>query len=159
MVVSNTWDLQGTVLAQVLFTLYTEVFKCKSDSCHIQRYTDGKATVVCIRNGQKGDYMDLILAFSDWSSMNCLILNITKAKEMAVDFRRSKFPIQPFNIQEEDIEVVQTNWTDLQNRDVLYRKGKAGSFSSTLLTFVVKCCLCFIYRSSSYPGATNLDGR
>ena len=51
---------------------------------------------------------DLITAFSDWSHKNHLLLNTSKTKEMILDFRMSKPPLQPVNNCGVDIEVVPT---------------------------------------------------
>ena len=42
---SSTGAPQGTVLAPLLFTLYTADFKYTSESCHIQKYSDDTAIV------------------------------------------------------------------------------------------------------------------
>lgn len=96
------------LLAPFLFNLLTSDFKYNSDSCHIQKYSDDTAIVACIRDGQEGEYRDLVKAFSDWSNKNCLLLNTTKTKEVVLDFRRSKIHLQPVCIWGEVIEVVQS---------------------------------------------------
>ena len=94
--------------------------------------------MACIRNGQESEYRDLIKAFSDWSHKNCLILNTSKTKEMIMDFRKSKPPLQIVNICGVDIEVVTSykylgvhldnklDWS--LNTDTLYKKGQSHLF-------------------------------
>lgn len=135
---SSTGAPQGTVLAPFLFTLYTADFKYTSESCHIQKYSDDTAIVACIRNGQESEYRDLIKAFSDWSNENHLLLNTSKTKEMIIDFRRFKPPLQPVNTGGVDIEVVPSykylgvyldnklDWS--LNTDALYKKGQSRLF-------------------------------
>ena len=52
-----------------------------------------------MRKGQEGEDRDLVKTFTDWSEKNSLLLNTTKTKEMVEDFRRSKPPPHPRNIQ------------------------------------------------------------
>lgn len=44
-VVSNTGAPQGTVLSPFLFTLYTTDFSYRSESCHLQKFSDDSAIV------------------------------------------------------------------------------------------------------------------
>lgn len=63
---SSTRVPRGAVLALFLFTLYMSDFKYNTELCHLQKYKDDTATVVCIRNGQEQAYSDLVEAFRDW---------------------------------------------------------------------------------------------
>ena len=125
-------------MAPFLFTLYAADFKNRSESCHIQKYSDDTAIVACIRSGQEEEYRELTRAFSDWCNENCLLLNTSKTKEMVIDFRRSKHQLQPVSMRGEVIEEVQTykylgvhldnklDWST--NTDALYRKGQSRLF-------------------------------
>ncbi|KAF7642264.1 hypothetical protein LDENG_00261190 [Lucifuga dentata] len=93
MVVSNTGAPQGTVLAPFLFTLYTSDFTYNSESCHLQKFADDSAIVGCVRRGQEEEYRRLISDFVVWCNQNHMQLNVTKTKEMVVDFRRTKTPL------------------------------------------------------------------
>ncbi len=83
--VSSTGAPQGTVLVPFLFTWHTADFRDNTELCHIQKYSDGTATVACVRDGQEQEYRDLAKAFTYWSNTNCLLLN-TSTKELVVDF-------------------------------------------------------------------------
>ncbi|KAI4902092.1 hypothetical protein NFI96_000918 [Prochilodus magdalenae] len=89
-VISSTGAPQGTVLSPVLFTLYTSDFKYNSELCHMQKFSDDTAIVGCVRNGQEREYRSLVEDFVEWCTTNHLKLNITKTKEMCIDFRRSR---------------------------------------------------------------------
>ena len=52
-----------------------------------------------MRKAHEGEYRDLVKAFTDWSEKNVLLLKTTRTKEMEVDFRKSKPPPYPVNIQ------------------------------------------------------------
>ena len=78
----STGAPQGTVLAPILFTLYTSDFRNNSKSCHIQKYSDDTAVVACVRGTQQKKYRDLVESINGWSKKNCLLLNTTKTKEL-----------------------------------------------------------------------------
>ncbi|KAI4905608.1 hypothetical protein NFI96_026862, partial [Prochilodus magdalenae] len=87
-VVSSTGAPQGTVLSPVLFTLYTSDFKYNSELCHMQKFSDDTAIVGCVRNGQEREYRSLVEDFVEWCTTNHLKLNITKTKEMCIDWTK-----------------------------------------------------------------------
>ncbi|KAI4891636.1 hypothetical protein NFI96_032089, partial [Prochilodus magdalenae] len=107
-VISSTGAPQGTVLSPVLFTLYTSDFKYNSELCHMQKFSDDTAIVGCVRNGQEREYRSLVEDFVEWCTTNHLKLNITKTKEMCIDFRRSMPSQQPISIKGVDVEVVRS---------------------------------------------------
>lgn len=91
-----------------------------------------------VRDGQEGEYQDVVREFCEWSERNGLFLNSAKTKELILDFRRTKPPTQPINIRGEDIEVVgvykylgvhiddNLDWT--LNTDALLKKGRYRLF-------------------------------
>ncbi|KAI3360661.1 hypothetical protein L3Q82_002527 [Scortum barcoo] len=89
-VVSSTGAPQGTVLAPLLFTLYTSDFCYNSELCHIQKYTDDTAIVGCIRDDREEEYRRLVGDFAAWCHTNHLQLNTSKTKELVIDFGRSR---------------------------------------------------------------------
>ncbi|TWW73441.1 hypothetical protein D4764_15G0008350 [Takifugu flavidus] len=103
---SNTGAPQGTVLSPFLFTTYTADFQYHSETCHLQKYSDDKVIVGCVENGQEDEYRDLVESFVRWSRENLLQLNVTKTKEMVVDFSKSKSPPFPVCISGKDVEIV-----------------------------------------------------
>lgn len=105
-VTSSTGAPQGTVLAPLLFTLYTADFRHCTELCHVQKFSDDTAIVGCIRGGDEQEYRSLVKDFTTWSHLNHLQLNISKTKEMILDFRRRRPSPQPVTISGEEIEVV-----------------------------------------------------
>ncbi|KAI3365880.1 hypothetical protein L3Q82_000867 [Scortum barcoo] len=90
-VVSSTGAPQGTVLAPLLFTLYTSDFCYNSELCHIQKYADDTAIVGCIRDDREEEYRRLVVGnFAAWCHTNHLQLNTSKTKELVIDFGRSR---------------------------------------------------------------------
>lgn len=134
-VTSSTGAPQGTVLAPLLFTLYTADFRHNTELCHVQKFSDDTAIVGCIRGGDEGEYRALVSDFVSWSQLNHLQLNTSKTKELIVDFRRRRPSPQPVNISGEEIEVVSSyKYLGLQvdekldwstNTDVTYKKTQS----------------------------------
>ncbi|KAK0143188.1 Transposable element Tcb2 transposase [Merluccius polli] len=90
-----------------LFTLYTTDFQYKSESCHLQNFSDDDAVVGCIRGGGEGEYRALVDNFVEWSEQNHLRLNVNKTREMVIDFgRKKRMPSQPLRIRGEVVEEV-----------------------------------------------------
>ena len=145
-VVCSTGAPQGTVLSPVLFTLYTSDFKHNSESCHVQKYSDDTAIVGCIRDGQDGEYRSLVEDFVRWCRANHLQLNTTKTKEMVVDFRRSRPPMQQISIEGSGVEVVRAyRYLGLQLDDKL-----DWSFSTDTLFKKAQSRLYFLRRLGSF---------
>ena len=129
---------QGTVLAPYLFTLYTSDFRYNSGSCHLQKFSDDSSIVGCISKGDDTEYRSVIANFVDWSERNHLRLNISKTKELVIDFRKNKEPLTPVTIHGKEVEIVQSykylgvhidsklDWSN--NTDAIYRKGLSRLF-------------------------------
>ena len=132
--VSNTGAPQGSVLAPLLFTLYTADFNYISESCHIQKFADDTAIMGCVEGDQEEEYRSLVGDFVSWCHSNHLQLNTSKTEEMVIDFRKSRPPPRPVQIEGDEVEVVGTykylglqldnklDWT--VNTDHLYKKGQ-----------------------------------
>ncbi|KAI4895843.1 hypothetical protein NFI96_016998 [Prochilodus magdalenae] len=104
----STGAPQGTVLAPFLFNIYTSDIRYNSGTCHLQKFSDDTAIVGCIRNGQEAEYRKLVSDFVSWCKLNQLQLNISKTKEMVVDFRKHRSLQAPVTIDGEEVEVVGT---------------------------------------------------
>lgn len=105
-VVSSTGAPQGTVLAPILFTLYTSDFCYNSELCHIQKYADDTAIVGCIRGDREEEYRSLVGDFVLWSRTNCLQLNTSKTKELVVNFGRTRSSPRPVLLEGMEVEAV-----------------------------------------------------
>jgi hypothetical protein len=105
-IVTNTGAPQGCVLSPVLFTLYTSDCRSSHQSCQIIKYADDTVLVGCISNDVECDYFEEINYFTTWCKDNFLTLNVTKTKEMLIDFRIKKSPLVPVKIDNESVEVV-----------------------------------------------------
>ena len=78
----------GSVLSPLLYTLYISDFRCISESCHLQKFSDDTAIVGCVEDGQEGEYRGLVDHFVKWYWENHPQLNMAKTKKTVVDFRR-----------------------------------------------------------------------
>nr|XP_049609558.1 uncharacterized protein LOC125988413 [Syngnathus scovelli] len=105
-VVSSTGAPQGTVLAPVLFTLYTSDFCYNSELCHIQKYADDTAIVGCIRDNREEEYRSLVGDFATWCRANQLELNISKTMELVIDFGRNRPKPRPVLLEGAEVEAV-----------------------------------------------------
>ncbi|KAI3372211.1 hypothetical protein L3Q82_007046 [Scortum barcoo] len=105
-VVSSTGAPQGTVLAPLLFTLYTSDFFYNLELCHIQKYADDTAIVGCIRDDREEEYRRLVGDFAAWCHTNHLQLNTSKTKELVIDFGRSRPRPRPVLLEGAEVEAV-----------------------------------------------------
>ncbi|TWW52968.1 hypothetical protein D4764_0216870 [Takifugu flavidus] len=111
------------------------------------KYSDDTVIVGCVENGQEDEYRDLVESFVRWSRENLLQLNVTKTKEMVVDFRKSKSPPSPVCISGKDVEIVSSyrslgvqldnklEWST--NTDAVYKAMSRLCFLRRLRSFSV----------------------
>ncbi|KAL0151264.1 hypothetical protein M9458_053455 [Cirrhinus mrigala] len=133
--ISNTGAPQGRVLSPFLFTLYTTDFNYRTETCHLQKFSDDSAVVGCITGGDEREYRAVVDKFVTWSESNHLLLNVTKTRELVVDLRSTKAPVTPTSIKGVSVEVVEEykylgvyldhklDWC--KNVDNVYRKGQS----------------------------------
>lgn len=105
-VVSSTKAPQGTVLSPFLFILYTSDFRYDTETCHLLKFSDDSAVVGCIRGKNLSEYQRVVDSIVGWCELNHLQLNISKTKELVVDFRRSRTLDTPLSIRREVVELV-----------------------------------------------------
>ena len=70
-----------------LFSLYTADCRSANENCLIDKYADDTALVGQIINDDSSNYLQEINSFVNWCDQNFLELNVSKTKEMVIDFR------------------------------------------------------------------------
>ena len=135
---TRTGAPQGTVLAPFLFTLFTADFRHSDFSCHMQKFSDDTVLVGLITKGDSQAYCRDIDSFSQWCDQNFLELNVSKTKEMIINFSRDRKSVPPVSLKGKDIEVVQEykylgvvldsklNWH--KNCDLVFKKAQSRLF-------------------------------
>ena len=144
---TNTGAPQGTVLSPFLFSLYTADCRSKHVNCLIDKYADDTALIGQLIDDDCSSFLSEISSFVEWCNLNFLELNVTKTKELIIDFRTNKSDVAPVIIKDSVVERVdsfrylgvvfdtQLNWGD--NTDALIKKvnsrmyclRKLGSYS------------------------------
>ena len=107
-VLTNTGCPQGTVLSPYLFSLYTSDSRESHDLCTLIKYADDTALTGKILNDNHTPFLEAVNRFVDWCDQNYLELNVSKTKEMLIDFRKNKTVPDPVTLKGKVVERVVT---------------------------------------------------
>ena len=105
---TNTGAPQGTVLAPFLIALYTADCRSTDESCPLVKFADDTELVGKISNDEDALYHKQTETFVNWCDKNYLYLNVSKTKEMCIDFRKNQRCPKTVYIKGEVVERVDT---------------------------------------------------
>ena len=95
------------MLSPFLYTLYTNDCWSVDPSTMFVRHSDDTATLALLSDfASYQSYVSSVVRFSSWCSTHFLHLNVSKTKEMCIDFRRSRTVISHIVINGEPVEQV-----------------------------------------------------
>ncbi len=98
---------QGCVLSPLLYSLYTHDCVSSHSSTSIVKFADDTVVLGFISNNDETVYLDEVERLTSWCQHNCLSLNVSKTKELIVDFRkRQQRPYTPLMISGTPVERV-----------------------------------------------------
>ena len=105
--VTNTGAPQGTVLAPILFSIYTNSCVQTFHNIPIIKYADDTSIQALIKSTDDvSNYFSEINRFTEWCDSHFLLLNVKKTKELIIDFRKINNQHDSVTIKGETVERV-----------------------------------------------------
>ena len=102
----STGAPQGCVFSPLLYSLFTNDCRSNSNSTLVFKFSDDTTIEGLITNTDETVYSSEVDQLVDWCGDNNLELNVSKTKEMVIDFRRKKTPTTPLLIKGQTVEMV-----------------------------------------------------
>ena len=102
----NTGAPQGCVLSPFLFVLFTNDCVSQDPSVNVIKFSDDTTIEGLIQNDNEERYREEVRRLAAWCSDNDLELNVSKTKEVIIDFRRSSHTPDPLMINGQLVEQV-----------------------------------------------------
>ena len=167
MITVNTGAPQGCVLSPTLYTMYTNDFRVINSDTKMLKFADDTAIQGLMSTKSDVSYFDEINRFIQWCKTNFLILNVSKTKEIIIDFRLKKNILPPVLMNDQAVEIVdkykylgliiddKLNWRDnckillgrLNQRLYFLRRLRTFNFSPYSLKMfyssIIESIICF----------------
>ena len=105
LITTNTGAPQGCVISPVLFTIYTNDCFKNTKGVKLIKFADDSSILGLIISSED-EYRQFVEDFTKCCDDHFLLLNIKKTKELIIDFRIKKEPIEPLFIKGEEVEIV-----------------------------------------------------
>ncbi len=103
----NVGAPHGCVLSPLFYSLYTHDCVSSHSSTSIVKFADDTVVLGLISNNDETAYLYEVKRLTSWCQDNCLSLNVSKTKELIVDFRkRQQRPYTPLMISRSPVERV-----------------------------------------------------
>ena len=96
------------MLSPLLFSLFTNDSVSSEPSVVMIKFSDDTTLEGLIHNSDESAYRGKVERLAGWCSENDLKLNVSKTKEMVLDFRKKNTPLFPLTIAGEVVEEVKS---------------------------------------------------
>ena len=160
-----------------MFALYTADCRSTDESCPVVKFADDTELVGKISNDEGDIYHKQIENFVNWCDKNYLYLNVSKTKEMCLDFRKNQRRPKPVYIKGEAVEGVDTykylgvifdsklNWKEninsvlkkVNSRMYCMRKLRSFGVNSDMLVTFYNAVICSIIMFGSVCWGGNIS--